>query len=58
MEDDARLAGLVEVQAGAGHEVEEVVDTQPAEAVVLEVVGRHEVALLPGRGDEAALVGT
>src|SRR6476469_5165402 len=56
VEDDAGLARLVEVQAGPGDEVEEVVDLEASERLVLEVIGRHEVTLSPGRRAETSLL--
>ena len=47
VEDHAGLPGLVEAQPGARQQVEEVLDPQPPQAGVVEVVGGHEVALLP-----------
>jgi Kef-type K+ transport system membrane component KefB len=52
VEDDAGLARLVEVQAAADRDVEEVVRGQAAEQVGLEVVGRDEVLLAVARRHE------
>ena len=52
VEDDADLAGLVEVQAVPGHDVEQVARHQPPQLLGLEVVGGHQVLLVAARGEE------
>src|SRR5215218_8902032 len=52
VEDHARLARLVEVQAVPDRDVEEIVDRETAQPRALEMVRRDEMLLAPARRGE------
>jgi hypothetical protein len=57
VEDHSCLPRLVEVNAGPGNKIEEVVHPKPPQTGILEVVGGHEMPLATHRSDEQPSVG-